>query len=84
VLAEQLGPTSHTGAAHAGLMLGAAQAECEASMMHGAELADARAAVWQSAAGRLLEVRDAADGLASAHVRRLCSLRAMFMCATQG
>ncbi len=48
---------------------GLAQAECEASMMHGAELADARAAVWQSAAGRLLEVRDAADGLVSAHVR---------------
>ena len=51
-------------------MPGLAQAECEASMMHGAELADARAAVWQSAAGRLLEVRDAADGLVSAHVRR--------------
>lgn len=50
---------------------GLAQAECEASMMHGAELADARAAVWQSAAGRLQEVREAADGLVSAHVRRL-------------
>ena len=39
-------------------------------MMHGSELADARAAVWQSAAGRLLEVRDAADNLVRAHVRR--------------
>ena len=55
----------------ADLELGLLQAECEASMMHGAELADARAAVWQSAAGRLLEVRDAADGLVSAHVRHL-------------
>ena len=52
-------------------LAGAAQAECEASMMHGSELADARAAVWQSAAGRLLEVRDAADSLVRAHVRPL-------------
>ncbi len=51
-------------------VLAAQQAECEASMMHGSELADARAAVWQSAAGRLLEVRDAADNLVRAHVRR--------------
>ena len=46
----------------------APQAACEASAAFGSELADARAAVWQSAAGRLLEVRDAADNLASAQV----------------
>ena len=51
-------------------------------MMHGAELADARAAVWQSAASRLLEVRDDADGLVYPHVRRSrCTLAIISMTA---
>lgn len=50
-------------------MDGKLQATCEASLVHGSELADARAAVWQSAASHLQDVRDAAESLAASQVR---------------